>query len=97
VIYANVGCFVEIGNGAGDFKDPVVGPCRQTEFVNGAFKKIAGGLVNPAMFFNMPVDHLGIAVNFVLLNRSNWRALAEATRALIFSDDSALDSPIRSL
>ena len=64
VIYADVGCIGEIGNGAGDFKNAVVGPGRQSEFVDGAFKKIAGDFVNPAVFFNMPVDHLGIAVNF---------------------------------
>lgn len=28
VVYTDVGCIVEIGNGAGDFKDAVVGPGR---------------------------------------------------------------------
>ena len=63
VIDLDVRFAFKIGDGAGYFQDTVVGPGGQTEFVDGVFQQIDGGLIDPAVAFNMPVDHLGVAVN----------------------------------
>ncbi len=64
VIDLDVRFAFKIGDGAGDFQDAGVGPGGQTQFVDGVFKEIAGGFVDPAVAFNVPVDHLGVAIYF---------------------------------
>ena len=67
MIDLNIFFFSQIGDGAGDFQNSVVGAGGQTEFVYGRFKKIAGHIVDLAMFFNMATVHLGVAKYFCFL------------------------------
>jgi len=54
---------IQVGNGSGNLQDPVVGPSREAQFVNGGFQKIARRLVDTAVLPDMAAAHLGIAVD----------------------------------
>ncbi len=55
---------LKVGNGPGNLQDPVIGPRGQTQLVDGGFQQGVGGLIRPAVLFDMAAAHLGIAINF---------------------------------
>ena len=56
--------FFQIGDGAGNFQDAVIGPGGQPQLVDGRFQQAAGNIVNPAVFFDVTIAHAGVAENF---------------------------------
>ena len=49
---------VEVGDGAGDFEDSVVGASRESEAVHGVFQDVAARLVQVAVFLDELRGHL---------------------------------------
>lgn len=54
---------IEVGDGAGDFEDPVVCASRETETVHGVFQDVAARLVEVAIFLDKLRSHLCIGMN----------------------------------
>jgi hypothetical protein len=55
---------LQVGDGAGNFQDAVVGAGGKAEFVDGGFEQIVRGVVDAAVFFYVAAAYLGIAVYF---------------------------------
>ena len=55
----------QIGNRTGNFKNPVVGPGAEAQFVDRVFKQIDGMAVDGAVGLDQSAAHLGIAVNAI--------------------------------
>ena len=56
--------FFQIGDGAGNFQDAVIGPGGQPQLVDGRFQQGAGNIVDTAVFFDVTVAHAGVTENF---------------------------------
>lgn len=63
VVGSDVFAGFEIGNGSGDFDDPVVGAGGKAELPDGLVQERLAGIVDPAEFFQVFGLHLGIRVN----------------------------------
>src|ERR1700678_4437046 len=61
MVAADVGGAGEIGNGAGDFEDAVVGAGAQIQIGHGEFQQLDGGLVQRAMSLDFLGPHAGVA------------------------------------
>jgi hypothetical protein len=55
--------FFKVGDGSGYLQNPRISPGAQSEFINGQLQQLLAGLVDLAEFLDVPVAHLGIAVN----------------------------------
>ena len=53
----------KIGNGSSHLQNPRISPGAQSKFVNRHFQQLLACLIDLAVFLNMPVRHLGIAVD----------------------------------
>ena len=54
----------QIGNGAADFQDTVIGPGREAELVHGLFEQVMGRGIKKAELFQVLVCHLAVAEYF---------------------------------
>lgn len=54
---------VEVGDGAGNFQDAVVGTSREAELVHGGFQNVAARLVKFAVFLDKLRSHLRVGVD----------------------------------
>ena len=86
---------LQVGDGAGNFQDAVVGAGGKAELVNGGFEQVVRGVVDAAVFSYVAAAHLGIAVYFRAFEPVGLHAAA--TRCFIAADDSAVYSAIKSL
>ena len=50
----------EVGDGAGDFEDAVVGAGAEVEVLHGVAEHFEGGIVDGAEFFDLAVRHAGV-------------------------------------
>jgi len=68
VVVEDVGAGFEVGNGAGDFEDAVVGAGRHVHALHGVFQLLEAGGVGLGVFVQQGRGHLGVAVDagFVL-------------------------------
>ncbi len=68
VVVEDVGAGLEVGDGAGDFEDAVVGPCAHVHAFHGVAKLFQAGGIGLGVFVQEGRGHLGVAVDagFVL-------------------------------
>ena len=68
MVVEDVGGAFEVGDGAGDFEDAVVGPCAHVHAFHGVAKLLQAGGVGLGVFVEQGWGHLGVAVyaGFVL-------------------------------
>ena len=57
-------CCFEVGDGSGHLQDSGVGAGTQSEFVDGQLQEFLALFIDLAESLNMPIGHLGIAVDF---------------------------------
>ena len=60
---ADVGLAVEVGDGAGELYDAVVGAGGKAETLHGHLEEAGAGIVEPAVLFEQGGGHLGIAMD----------------------------------
>jgi len=63
VLSSDIGLAGQIGNGAGDFQNTVVGPGRKPQGVDGGLEQSAGVRIDEAMAFDVAAAHLRIAMD----------------------------------
>jgi len=61
---ADIGGFFQVGYGAGDLQNAVVGPGRQPQPVDGRFQQTTGGIIDAAVIFDEAATHAGVAKDF---------------------------------
>ncbi len=60
----------EVGDGAGDFEDAIVGACAEVEFRHRHFHHAFGGFVQGAMVFQELCGHAGIAAGLAAFSEA---------------------------
>jgi len=85
-----IGEALEVGNGSGNLKNPVVGTGGQSQFIDGRFQQRSGIIIDLAVFLDVTAAHLGVGVNlgsgkpFGLDSASRGRPFADVFRGLCF-------------
>ncbi len=72
----------EVGDGADDFEDPVLGAGAELEVFHGVAEHLLSGGIQRTELFHLAAAHAGIAGGFLPpANRSRWRGRARFTRS----------------
>ncbi len=70
VVGEDVFGFGEVGDGAGDFEDAVVGPGAEVELGHGHFHHAFGGFIEGAMALEELGGHTGVAANLAVFGEA---------------------------